>query len=112
MSAVKHVNDAAFENEVLDAAGAVVVDFYADWCPPCRRLAPVLESLATRYQGKVKFVKVNTDADPAWASQLGIKSLPTLLFIRDGKLVDHHLGFAPEGYLDGLVKAVSDSPAA
>ncbi len=89
--AVKIISEDVFKAEVEDFStpewnflgeGPVVVDFYADWCPPCRRLAPVLESVAKEFDGKVAFMKVNVDNAPALSESYGISSIPTLLFIK------------------------------
>jgi thioredoxin 1 len=82
-----------FEADVLQSSEPVVVDFYADWCPPCKLLEPVVESLATEYAGKVKIGKLNTDENPDLALRYGIMGIPTLgLFVR-GKLVDRLVGY-------------------
>lgn len=81
--------DAALENEA-----AVAVDFYADWCGPCKVLLPTVESLATEYKGKVTILKVDVDALPKLAERYGIRSIPTMLFFRDGKKVDSVVGVA------------------
>lgn len=92
MSKVKKIIDSDFETNVLSSDQPVVVDFYADWCPPCQRLAPILDRLAEEYEGRVKFVKMNTDEQQDWAGRLGVRSLPTLVFFKDGQAVDAKLG--------------------
>lgn len=91
---VRPVSEAEFEAEVLRVAGPVVVDFYATWCGPCKRLAPVLSELATEYVGRVKFVKVDVDRARGLAQRYQITAVPTLLFVRDGK-VESALAGAP-----------------
>ncbi|MGH7145411.1 MAG: thioredoxin [Planctomycetota bacterium] len=112
MSSLPNVGTANFQEEVLDATLPVVVDFYADWCGPCKMLAPVLDKLAAEYAGKIKFVKVNADLEPDLTSQAGVTGFPTVLFIKEGHAVDGVLGFAPyhvlkercEGALSAVVK--------
>jgi thioredoxin 1 len=82
---VTDVNDANFESEVLKSSQPVLVDFWADWCPPCRMLAPAVESVAEKYQGKAKVVKLNVDDNVDSSSGYGIKGIPTLILFRDGK---------------------------
>ncbi len=108
MSKVEKIVDSDFERSVLASDQPVVVDFYADWCPPCKRLAPILDRFAVEYEGRVKFVKVNTDEQQAWAGRLGVRSLPTLVFFKDGQAVDAKLGLQhPDQLRMGLDKLAS-----
>jgi thioredoxin len=110
---IRVIQDQNFAREVLDATTPVLVDFYADWCPPCRRLAPVLEKLATDYGEKVKIVKVNTDEEKLWASKLGVRGLPTVAFFLDGKLVAKEAGVMSYKTLAGAFDILLDNkPAA
>ena len=86
------VTDASFKNDVLDAPGAVLVDFWAPWCGPCRAVAPVLEGLATELAGRLKIVKVNVDENQQVAGALGVRSIPTLVLFKDGKPVQGAVG--------------------
>lgn len=92
MSEVKRVTAATFGSEVVSAGTPVVVDLYADWCGPCRALAPLLERLAQHYQGRVKFVKVNVDDEPDIAAHFEVSSIPTLLVFDGGRVVHRTSG--------------------
>ncbi len=89
------VTDATFLAEVEQAAGLVVVDFWAEWCGPCRAVGPVIEKLAEDYRGKVKVLKLDTDANQATAARFNIRSIPSILFFKDGKPVDGVIGADP-----------------
>ncbi len=93
---VKHITGAEFDAEVTKAAQPVVVDCYATWCGPCRQLAPIVDSLADEYAGKIKFVKVNVDESPKVAQRFNVEGIPTLLFFKDGKLVNTSVGLLPK----------------
>ena len=112
MKLVKEIRDQDFVKEVLDAETPVLVDFFANWCPPCKRLAPVLEQLAADYGTRVKIVKLNTDEEKIWASTLGVQGLPTVAFFLDGKLVAQEAGFMPYKTLAGAFDVLLDQPAA
>jgi thioredoxin 2 len=90
------VTDDSFAREVLTTEISVMVDCWAPWCGPCRTLAPVIDELATDYANGIKVVKLNVDDNPMTASQYGIRSIPTLLFFRDGKLVERLVGAQPK----------------
>lgn len=92
MSAVANLTTEAFVDEVIESPVPVVVDFYANWCGPCRLLAPVLERIADAYQGRVRIVKVDVDQEPELAGHFGVSSIPTLAFFQNGRLVDRHAG--------------------
>jgi thioredoxin 1 len=89
------VTDATFAAEVEQCKGLVVVDFWAEWCGPCRAIAPVIEKLGEDYRGKVKVLKLDTDQNPATMVQFNVRSIPTILFLKDGQLVDRVIGADP-----------------
>ena len=93
-----------FEREVVQSELPVLVDFWAVWCGPCMRLAPIVEEFAKEQDGKVKVGKVNVDEQMALAMQFGITSIPTLLVFKGGKIVNSSLGFVPKEKLEELVK--------
>jgi thioredoxin 1 len=95
-----------FKSEVLESKHPVLVDFWAEWCGPCRLIAPSIEELAKEFQGKAKVVKVNVDEQPMLAAEYGIRSIPTLLFFRDGKVVEQLVGAAPKGALADKLKGL------
>jgi len=90
--AVHEFTDANFQSEVLEASEPVVVDFWAEWCGPCKALAPIVDEVATDYAGKARVGKLDTDANQQVAVQFGIMSIPTVLFFKDGELKDKMVG--------------------
>ena len=96
---IKHVSDASFDQDVLKSSTPVLVDFWAEWCGPCRMVAPVVDEIAQQYDGQVKVVKVNTDESPSVASQYGIRSIPTLMVFKGGQRVDMVVGAVPKATL-------------
>jgi thioredoxin 1 len=98
-----------FNEEVLNSDIPVLVDFYADWCGPCRMMLPVVEEMAKKFDGKVKVGKVNTDREPSLAAKYGVMSIPSFVFIKNGKVVDTEVGGMPESVLssklDSLISA-------
>lgn len=93
-----------FNNEVAKSDKAVLIDFYADWCGPCKMMSPVVERLAEKYDGKVKVGKVNSDEQQELAAALNVMSIPNLFFIKDGKVVDQIIGVTPENVLDEKIQ--------
>ena len=96
MSNAVDINDSVFEAEVLNSEQLVVVDFWAPWCGPCRKLGPVLDEVASEFEGKVKFVKMNTDESLETAKNYSISGLPSLLVFKDGKAVERLVGLMPK----------------
>ena len=96
---VIEINDNTFNKEVLKSNLPVVVDFWADWCGPCRMMAPMMEKMAVQYHGKFKFCKINVDANPGMASQYQAMSIPLLLFFSNGQVIDRSVGATPESQL-------------
>jgi thioredoxin 1 len=105
------VSDAEFESEVLKSELPVLVDFWAPWCGPCRLVAPLVDELAEEYDGRVKFVKVNTDENIVTAASYGIRGIPTLLVFKDGEPVDQINGFRPKSELRGLLEQAITQPS-
>ena len=101
---IANVTDASFENDVLKSTQPVLIDFWATWCGPCRAIAPVVEQLAGEYEGKVKVVKVNIDENPKTPTQYDVRSIPTLLMFKDGKVVGQIVGAVPKPKIEELVK--------
>jgi thioredoxin 1 len=103
--AVGKVSDTTFESEVLKATGPVVVDFWAEWCGPCRMIAPALEEIAGSLGDKVKIVKLNVDESPATATKYGIQSIPTLMIFKNGQMASRQIGAAPKQKLEQWITA-------
>jgi thioredoxin 1 len=96
MSAAKDVTDATFASVVLTSSRPVVVDFWADWCAPCKQLSPILDELAQTYDGQIDFVKLDTNANPAVPSKYGVLRLPTVLVFQDGEIIKQFMGAVPK----------------
>ena len=102
---VGKVSDATFDAEVLKAQEPVVVDFWAEWCGPCRMIAPALEEIAGTMAGKVKVVKLNVDENPGTATKYGIMSIPTLMIFKNGQLASRQIGAVPKQKLEQWITA-------
>jgi thioredoxin 1 len=99
------VTDASFERDVLQSTEPVVVDFWAEWCGPCRMIGPALEEISVEMAGKVKIAKVNVDENPGIASQFGIRSIPTMMLFKGGKLAARKVGAAPKSELSRWISS-------
>ena len=99
MSHPIEISDATFDQEVVKADTVVLVDFWAEWCGPCKMIAPIVEELAEEFDGKVKFTKLDVDSNPRSATNFGIRGIPTLLIFNDGKPVDQVVGAVPKSVL-------------
>ena len=103
---VMNIGDGDFSKEVLESDTPVLVDFWATWCAPCRAIAPAVEDLASQYKGKVKFAKLNIDDNQDTPQQYGIRSIPTLLLFRGGKVVDQIVGAVPKAKIEAALQKV------
>jgi len=104
MSTPVHVTDDSFDQEVLQSELPTVVDFWAEWCAPCKRIAPILEDIAAEYEGQLKVAKLDLDENPNTASALGILSIPTLLVFKEGEPVERIVGYMPKERLMDKIK--------
>ena len=103
---VLEITDQNFESDVLQSETPVVIDFWAEWCGPCKTIAPVIDELANEYLGKVKFGKVNVDFNQQTAMKYGIRSIPSLLIFKDGSVVNQIIGSVPK---DSIVKLLLET---
>jgi thioredoxin 1 len=97
----REVNESEFQQEVLDSSMPVLVDFWAEWCGPCKMLSPVVDEIASQYEGKVRVVKVDADANQQIMQQFGILSIPTLMLFKGGEVVERITGFKPKDKILG-----------
>jgi len=103
---MQEVTDQSFEQDVLQAEVPVLVDFWAEWCGPCKMLAPTVEKVANEYEGKAKFVKLNIDDNNQVAQQYGIKGIPTLILFKDGSEADRTVGLTTKDNISRMIDRV------
>ena len=103
---VIEISDKDFEQQVLKSSLSVVVDFWAPWCGPCRMIGPIVEKLSEEFKGKLKFCKVNVDENQQLASKYKVMSIPTLIFFKNGQLIDQSMGAVPEKTLRSKVQGL------
>ncbi len=101
-----HVTDTSFEADVLNAEGLVLVDFWAEWCAPCKQIAPILEEMATELEGKLSIAKVNIDENPQTPTKYGVRGIPTLILFKGGQVAGTKVGTAPKGALMEWVQSL------
>ena len=99
------ITDGNFQSTVIDQAQVSLVDFWAEWCGPCRMIGPMVEELAKEYEGQAVIGKVNVDDNPQITSNFGVRNIPTILFIKNGQVVDKQVGVVPKSVLEGKLKA-------
>jgi thioredoxin 1 len=98
------LTDANWKTEVAESTVPVLVDFWAEWCPPCRMIAPAIDALARAYSGRVKVGKLNVDENPETAEAFGIRSIPTILVLKEGRIVDQQIGAVPQPKLTAMLE--------
>ncbi len=103
---IVHISDTSFEQDVLQAEGPVIVDFWAEWCGPCKMIAPVLEEIATEYDGKLKVCKMDVDANTETAPKYGIRGIPTLIVFNNGEKVGEKVGALSKSQLSAFIDSV------
>jgi thioredoxin 1 len=100
------ITDANFEEIVMKSDKPVVVDFWAEWCGPCRMIGPVIEEMSTEYEGKAIIGKVNVDENPGVSAKFGVRNIPTILFVKNGEIADKSVGAVPKAQLTAKLDAI------
>ncbi|MCX8514545.1 MAG: thioredoxin TrxA [Burkholderiales bacterium] len=103
MSNIVHANDSSFDSDVMKSDLPVLVDFWAEWCGPCRMLSPILDDIAKEYSGKIKVVKVNVDESNQTAAHYGVRGIPTILLIKSGQVIGTKVGNLPKSQLTSFI---------
>jgi len=101
------IDDSSFETEIIQSDKPAVVDFWAPWCGPCKAIGPVIEELAKTYGDQIKFTKCNVDDNPVTPGKFGIKAIPTLIFFKEGKVVDQITGMVAKSKLEDTIKSIA-----
>jgi thioredoxin len=99
-----NVTDSTFDTLVLKSSTPALVDFWASWCAPCRAIAPIVDEMATQYDGRVRVAKMNVDENPATPGKYGVRGIPTLILFKDGKVVDQLVGAVPKNQIKDLIE--------
>ncbi len=103
MENIVNVTDSSFETEVLKSEVPAVIDFWAEWCAPCKAIAPIIEEMAGNYEGKIKIAKMNVDENPGTPGKYGVRGIPTLILFKNGEVVDQLVGAVPKAKIQELI---------